>query len=343
MQPYTKSHLSLDAQVAHLEVQGLDCAPHAATLEALHDVGYYRLTAYTYPFRRLLVDGEPRDTPHQFRADAYEPGASMRDAIALCNFDAKLRMKVFDGIAMLEVALRFQIAYVLGKRDKYGHTRLSALDASSCADQPPFHQRQNHATMFDYWLSEYRKLVGRASGEDYLQHFNAKYLGEVPIWIAVETFDFGGLARLFSLMERSDQNKIAARFGISDGKTFHKWLAGINEVRNHCAHHSRLWNRNISRALKGVPTAATHPMMAHLLDPPLPKKLYPWLSVLAYSLRSYDKTTNWHRSVRTILVAFPSIANITPEGHMGFPQGWSTLELWHSAPATARVLPTPSV
>lgn len=39
-----------------------------------------------------------------------------------------------------------------------------------------------------------------------------------------------------SLLERFDQNLIATRFGVTDGRVFHKWLVGLGVIRNHCAH-----------------------------------------------------------------------------------------------------------
>ncbi|MBG0716997.1 Abi family protein [Microbacterium sp. 2C] len=341
MQPYQKPFLTIRQQIAHLESKGLNCGDPGLAAEALHDLGYYRLTAYTYPFRRLLEPSEPRDTPLQFRADEYVGGARLADGVALAKFDAGLRDKVFDGITMLELSLRFQVAHVLGRRDPFGHTARASLDARACDSPPPAPLRHKFATELDYWLDSYDRLVDRASSEDFIQHTKAKYSSEIPIWIAVETFDFGGLTRLYGLLERSDQNAIAKRFGMSDGRLFHRWLIGLGVVRNHCAHHNRLWNRRLSTTLAAVPAATVSSRLHHLSAVTERSKLYSWMAVLGYSLRSYNDTSNWHRTFKTQMSKFPASLSVTPDGDMGFPAGWQTEELWSSPPAAVRTLPTP--
>jgi len=341
MQPYQKPFLTIREQIAHLESKGLDCGDHALAAEALHDLGYYRLTAYTYPFRRLLGSSEPRETPLQFRADEYVAGARLADGVALARFDAGLRDKVFDGIAMLEISLRFQVAHVLGRRDSFGHTDRAFLDKRACDSLPPVPLRSKFATELDYWLGSYDRLVDRASSEDFIQHTRAKYSSEIPIWIAVETFDFGGLTRLYGLLERSDQNKIAKRFGMSDGRLFHRWLIGLGVVRNHCAHHNRLWNRRLSTTLAAIPAATVSARLHHLSVVAERSKLYSWMAVLGYSLRSYNDTSNWHRTFKTQMSKFPPGLSATPGADMGFPVGWQAEDLWASAPETSRALPTP--
>lgn len=341
MQPYQKQFLTIRQQIAHLESKGLDCGDHSVAAQALHDLGYYRLTAYTYPFRRLLTQTEPRDTPLQFRADDYVAGSRLSDGMALARFDTGLRDKIFDGLGTLEISLRFQLAHVLGHRDPFGHTDLRWLDGQACNASPPWPLRNKFATAFDYWLDTYDKLVDRAGSEDFIQHIRAKYSGEVPIWIAVETFDFGGLTRLYGLLERRDQNLIAKRFGMSDGRLFHRWLIGLGVVRNHCAHHNRLWNRRLSASLAAVPSATVDATLHHLSGVTDRSKLYPWMAVLAYCLRSYDNTSNWHRTFRTQMTKFPTGTTVSPETSMGFPVSWWSEPLWATAPDAVRTLPTP--
>lgn len=342
MQPYAKPFLTISQQIAHLEAKGLDCGDKNLAAVALHDLGYYRLTAYTYPFRRILAADEPSETSFQFRADEYVSGSQLSYGAALARFDTGLRDKLFDGVAMLEIQLRFQVAHVLGHRNPFGHTHRESLDRGACNALPPTRLRSKYATEFDYWMDSYDKLIGRASAEDFIQHTNAKYSGEIPIWIAVETFDFGGLTRLYSLLERSDQNTIARRFGIRDGRLFHGWLIGLGVVRNHCAHHNRLWNRRLSTQLKSIPLAIVSPRLHHLSSVSERKKLYPWATVLAYALRSYDNSSNWHRTFKTQMSKFPPNPFVNPEADMGFPASWSSEDLWASAPDTERSLPTPT-
>lgn len=337
MPEYTKPHLTYAEQIEHLSNLGLDCEPAAVADHALRDIGYYRLTAYTYPFRRLLGPDEQRETRFQYRAQDYVAGSRLLDAVNICMFDHGLRNKIFEGIAKLELALRVQIAYVLGWRDTFGQTNRASLDARASSAPPPNRHRSKYADMFDYWLDEYDKLISR-SNEDFISHVQEKYEGEIPVWIAVETFDFGGLTRLYGLLEKSDQNEIARRFGVTSGSIFHRWLVGIGVIRNHCAHHNRLWNRQLPSALAQIAPATVDASIVHLNAVGQRNKLYVWVGVLAYCLRSFDPTSGWHRTFTTQMKKFPGVAGIGPAQDMGFPEDWMTQPLWASSPDTSRPL-----
>jgi abortive infection bacteriophage resistance protein len=334
VQPYDKPHLTFDKQIDHLVDLGLECRDRSAARHILQDVGYYRLTAYTYPFRRLLREDERRDTQFQFRASEYSPGAQIDHAVRLHRFDQGLRAKVFDGIAQLELYLRVQIAYVLGKRDKFGQVNRTSLNIRACDAKPPARSADRFETMFDYWLHEYDKLISRASTEDFISHVTAKYSGEIPVWIAVETFDFGGLTRLFSLMQKYDQNLIASRFGFTNGLIFHKWLVGIGGMRNHCAHHNRLWNRQLTHPLASLSSDVVGRDIWHLSELSARKKIYPWLAVLGYTLRTYDDTSQWPSTIRTQFRKFPAGTGLSLTADMGFPADWEDLDVWSGSRAS---------
>lgn len=48
------------------------------------------------------------------------------------------------------------------------------------------------------------------------------------------------------MMKVSDQQTIANRYGLNGWKLLIKWVYCLSYLRNLCAHHSRLWNRNIT-------------------------------------------------------------------------------------------------
>ncbi|MCL2463518.1 MAG: Abi family protein [Micrococcales bacterium] len=61
------------------------------------------------------------DSPVQFRAERVRPGVTLGHVEALCRFDERLRARVFEGLATLEVDLRTHVAHVLGARHAFGH------------------------------------------------------------------------------------------------------------------------------------------------------------------------------------------------------------------------------
>lgn len=67
----------------------------------LSNVSYYRLSAYWFLARLPNSAGG--------KMDAFHPGTSFKDAVALYEADRKLRTLIHDGIKRVEVAMRTRI------------------------------------------------------------------------------------------------------------------------------------------------------------------------------------------------------------------------------------------
>src|SRR3954469_26007406 len=67
----------------------------------------------------------------------------------------------------------------------------------------------------------------------------------LPIWIAIELWDFGMLSNFYAGMQDTHKFDIASKYNIPRFKLLETWLRSINHIRNICAHHGRLWNRNL--------------------------------------------------------------------------------------------------
>lgn len=315
---YTKPHLTYEEQLGQLESRGLTCADREEATGILRTVGYYRFSAYAYPFRELLPAEAPRESEVQYRSDVFQPGASFVAALNLYRFDHKLRMLTFEGLRSLELTLRVRIAYVLGKRDIFGHVRPNCLNLHG-----------SNAMRHEHWVARYTEHVQKASSKDFVKHFLGKYDGDLPIWVAMEVVDFGSLSTLFRLLDKRDKNEIAEQFGLRNGgDRLEKWLQHLNNVRNTCAHHGRLWNAQMLYPLGGLPMGMVGDDLGHVATAPADPKVYRSLAVLAYLLRSSDPITGWPSSIRTLVRKFPGDGRFTPENDMGFPVGWDKMDLW---------------
>ncbi len=87
-------------------------------------------------------------------------------------------------------------------------------------------------------------MLHRARKEPFVVHHLQQY-GALPIWAAVEVWDFGLLSKLFAGMQHADQEQIATLYKAPSGQAFAQWLRSLNFIRNVAAHHSRLWNINV--------------------------------------------------------------------------------------------------
>ena len=315
---YNKPHLSYTDQLTLLKSRGLDVADDVAALAALKEIGYYRFSAYLYPFRELLGPGSTPGSPVQFRSDQFAPGSSFEQARELYDFDQKLRMVTMEGARHYELALRAQISYVLGKRDPHGHMVPSVLNLFG----------PNNAT-YDVWVVKYNKLVSQSKMTDFVRHFLVKYNSALPVWVAVEVMDFGSLTRLFEVMNKVDKNEIARHFGVKTGDRLDLWHKSLNYLRNKCAHHSRLWNANLLYEIGAFPPAVVGPSLSHVATNPNPEqKLYRVAAILAYMLRESGASPRWAYSFRERVLKLPAVAGQSPESNMGFPTGWGVEPLW---------------
>ncbi|WP_263081273.1 Abi family protein [Endozoicomonas sp. Mp262] len=232
---YERPWKSFDRQLEILKSRNLEISDDEAARRYLQRIGYYRLSAYLYPFRVFTLQQEPTTGKLvSIKEDRFVDKTHFVDAVNLYCFDKKLRLHMLDALERIEVALRVDIAYLLGERDTFAYKNIENF-------HPTFAKRRDQHKR---WLEKYDRLLKR-SKEDFVKHYTKEHGPDLPIWVAVETWDFGAMSQLFAMMKVPDQIEIASRYGVSEFKVFSSWLRSLNYLRNLCAHHSRLWNRNI--------------------------------------------------------------------------------------------------
>lgn len=321
---YTKPHLSFPEQVRHLQARGLVIADTQRAAHLLQQVGYYRLSAYAYPFRELLPADHPRDSRWQFRHDDFLPGTTFSTVVALWRFDRDLRLLMFDAIETIEVALRVHVAYVLGKRDAFGHLNQEHLDPVACTKII-----EDRRTQWAAWAAKYATAVNGARSEDFVRHYTEKYDGRLPIWVGTEVMDFGLVAKLYSLLRAQDRTEIGRSLGVPAGGVLRKWLTTLNYLRNLCAHHSRLWNRRLTYTISSPPPGLVADL-EHLSALPATarRKIYSVVAVTAHLVTTIDPQTGWKARLIDLMAGFPQNPQVSPETDMGFPVDWRSLPLW---------------
>lgn len=310
-----KPYLTFDQQLAKLKAKGLVIANDQTAIACLNRLGYYRLAGYFYPLRAT----NPRGIPG--RQNHFQAGASFDLVVDLYNFDKKLRLLMIDAAERIEVALRVAIAYRLGKLDCEAHMNPRLLDARFVKPG------KDGASLHDKWCSRMEKAI-KESHDDFVQHHEDKYDGKMPIWVAIELWDFGTLSRFYAGMQFRDKEAIAHQFGHIKSDHLQSWLRTLNFVRNVAAHHSRLWNRNVPEIPK-FPTQASHPLLGHVHQHKgVEHRLYGALVCTAYLLRSIDLDRDWLRSLKAHVATFPNSPLINLAS-AGFPPDWGNEALWH--------------
>lgn len=293
---YAKPPLSYQEQATLLIRRGMAVADHSNFLRQLEAVGYYRLCAYWHPFKR---------------ADkTFEPGTSFEAVWRRYAFDRHLRLAVVDGIERVEVAVRSALITDLAMR----HGAFAHLAPRNF----PSARQQQHTTFVDGLRREANR-----SREAFVGHFRANYdeFPDLPIWAAAETMTFGAMFTLFNMSERRIQRDVARRYGIA-GPVLTSWLPTLNYVRNMCAHHARLWNREL--AIKpALPDLRNGPLW-HQPDPISNHRVFAVLTLLRFLLGQIAPQSLWRDRLYALFDSYPEIPLVS----MTMTPGWREHPLW---------------
>lgn len=287
---YTKQALTFPGQLALLQQRGLNVADPDRALHWLQRVSYYRLSAYFLPFK----DDEN-----------FRPGTEFNDIAGLYIFDRKLRLLILDAIERIEVALRTSVTYEIGH----------AFGAFGYTNPANFAPNFNHPKFMDELSIEERRAK-----ETFVSHFHGKYTNEahLPVWMATELLSFGTVSMFYKSLKPAIKSRIAAEYGVSD-RHLASWLHALSYIRNVCAHHKRLWNREL--AIKPqLPTrslAWPHALQSN-------ERLYCILVILQHMLKVISPHCHWRDRLFALFDEHPNV----PSDPMQVPDDWRTRAVW---------------
>jgi abortive infection bacteriophage resistance protein len=298
-------------QLALLKNRGLLVDNDAAALDYLARIGYYRLSGYGYPLREI-DKAESLKQNRPVRTDHFVPGSHFEEVVKLYVFDKKLRLMALDALERIEMAVRVDVAHLLGEKDPCAHENPDCLHGKFTKQL--IRKGVNRGkTEHQLWLDKFAGMVKRARKEPFIEHHQKKYAGRLPIWVAIEVWDFGLLSRLFAGMQYADKNRIAQKYDLPDGETLAQWLRSFNFIRNVSAHHSRLWNANI---LELSPCPKDWPTMKNT-------KPFMYFAMMAHLLAVICPNSSWRERLVALLNDFPNTRNgVLTLADLGVCQDW---------------------
>jgi abortive infection bacteriophage resistance protein len=311
---YTGQHLSFADQVELLKNRGLVVTDDQRAARHLERIGYYRLKSYWFPFRESSPVQQPSGKVINVPGHNYRAGTKFEYGVELYVFDKKLRLLMLDAIERVEVALRVDLAHTLGRRDPWAHRKRALLD---------------HVTKrreYQSWLSRADRDEDR-SRLDWVREYRQTSGGRLPIFMSVETWDFGTLTMLFQMSHQQDRATISAKYGVPGSAMFTSWLRTLNGVRNTCAHHARLWNHPLVNQ-PTVPKAHEVPDVAHLANyTGSQTRLYAAAAVCQQLMRTISPSSTWKNRLKAHWSQFPNFPTLN-SGQAGFMPGWRNEALW---------------
>lgn len=312
---YTKPYLDIPGQINLIKSRGLLINDETLASECLRRNGYYRLSAYWYPFREVVSS---------VYTDNFLPNSYFEDAMRLYQFDKTFKFILLDALERVEIAIRSETALLLGSVDPFAHENPGMFNTR-------FTTPAGNSD-YDWWVNQFNKHVLR-SKDPFLFHHKRKYghSASLPIWIAIELWDFGLLSNAYFGLNFYDQSAIASRFSSSDHILLISWLRSLNYVRNVIAHHGRLWNLSLVY-MPGLPQAGQIVEFDIFRAPPGPrKKVYVVCCVLSYLTHIINPQSTWADSLKAHIKSFPSMPHASIQD-MGFPTNWETHSFWNYPP-----------
>lgn len=303
-----KPWLDFADQVKLLQNRGMEINDEKQAEKYLRRIGYYRLSGYFHVFRRW-------DAASQTLSDDFIEGSNFENVLSLYLFDKKLRFLALDALERIEMAVRVDIAHVLGNKDPLAYENPAYFDGK-------FVRAVNHKSEHQKWLERQEELVEKAKRRKIacVGHNLDKY-GKLPIWAVSGLWDFGAMSRLYSGMKHQDQNDIARKYGALHGGIFAKWLRSLNEIRNIAAHHDRLWNIRIVQQSAPIQTDEFWKRLENT-------RPFFYFCIMQQMMKVLCPNSKWADRFDGVLCEFPrSTANISLAA-FGLPENYREWDLW---------------
>lgn len=259
---YEKQWASIDEQVELLvKNKGLEVDDTDELRQSLLRIGYYRLSAYWFPYKTLNAEGQT----------VFREGTNFNEVMRAYKFDRDLRLVMFSAIADIEIYFRSRLSYLAAEEDgSFGFPESTKA-------------RLN------------REYSAAKKSEQFIKHFVAKYGDEhdlPPYWMMVECATMGTIELLYQKASPNVRAKTASELGIRV-PVLKNWLSVLRVARNACCHHSRIWNRIwgvrpvIPKTWNGFEASNG--------------KTFAVLSVLCYLLDAIDDAASWRQKVDNLL------------------------------------------
>ncbi|MCL8538930.1 Abi family protein [Chryseobacterium gallinarum] len=299
MARYSKTPYTCEQHIELLKERGLIITNEERAKKYLESIGYYRLTGYMFHLQNKSNDNK------------FLPDTNFDRIIELYKFDKALRSIVLEYIERIEVCVRSKIS------NKYSleHGFFWYLDEQLYADN-----------------NIYETIKGEISSsyedpkEIFLRAFKRNYDDDFPPSnMALEILTFGKLSRLYSGLNNNDiKREIAKEFNLVS-EYLSSWLIYINNVRNICAHHSRLWNKKVTVDRPSIPKKEKYKFNGSIPNiDEFNTTLYGIISIINRLLKSFNPENNFTNKITSLIKEF----NIQVE-LMGFPEDWETNATWH--------------
>ncbi|MDO5734368.1 MAG: Abi family protein [Eubacteriales bacterium] len=273
-----KRATSFEEQAAIIKSRGYSEKEDGLLANFLSRVNYYRFSAYFLPFQNQKI----------FPTD-------IESIIKIYQFDSDLRIWLLKVIDAIETDVKTKLAYHIGH--EYG--------PEGYMDESIFNEKHKHQKL----LANIERFKHENRKTPVVIHHNKKYDGRFPIWVIIEFFNLGAVSFFYADLQISDQKFIASTYFNTGYKQLMSWLRVLTELRNKCAHFSRLYFWNF----KSIPKRDKR--FKYETD----GTLYSQFIMLSYL---YPEKDEWNRLLLKLKYLVNDYDDYIELQHIGFPDDW---------------------
>lgn len=217
---FNKPALKLDEKINLLENRWLIIKDKEKAKHYLQHIWYFRLTWYFKFYQNK-------------ETNLFYDWITFDKIIDLYSFDRKLRLLTLDAIEKIEVSLKSNINDYMSEKfscNWYFNNKLFSLE--------------NEKNLEIYNNLDLKiKSIQKKSSSIFVKEFFKKYNDEyIPSWMLFEEITIWELSNIYRLLKTEFKQQIADSFWVYQ-LDLQIWIQLLVNIRNICAHHSRLWNK----------------------------------------------------------------------------------------------------
>ena len=244
----------------------------------LFQVSYYRFSAYLIPFKHRK-----------------QPNISFDKLCKIYDFDAELRCWVYAQIDVIELYVRTALGqYLANTHGAEAYLKESLYNAD--------HRHHHFQKRLEKCIHDNNKSLA-------VSHHRNHYDGHFPIWVIIELFSTGMLSIMYADLKLGDQKAIAKKYFRTGVKQLKSWLRVLTDLRNKCAHYTRLYGWVFSANPSNFKGATWK------MDNTLFSQIY----VLA---QLYPDNKQWNNRVEELSVVLQNYRSVIDLEQIGFPANW---------------------
>lgn len=218
---------SWEEQLEQFQQRGME-VDMTKDYKKLQHINYYKLKEIASPLSR------------RHNGTIEYDGVSFDEVLTRYYQNKNLRIYLFHAIDKIEISVKTQLAYLLGK--KYGP--FGYLNFSNWCN------KQKYSRYFIECEQLYiKKNILRALKKSSIPELkNKSYVdqdGFPVVWLAIDLLTFGDVVQILELMSIKNLKRISDVYNCNKSE-FISWMKCLNFVRNLCAHNGNIVNLSVT-------------------------------------------------------------------------------------------------